>query len=413
MTGKTKFLNRQPETDTSPSQLFGPEGQGDTVLRAAAKCLRSSIPFAVCHLPGEECLDFFCGLETHITDPSKYNPAVNKTFEIGPWLAPWADRISLGNRLTAESVANINGSGKSSFPGGLSTSPAVFHPDREISKEEYIAAVSAITGRCHARNGKTVYSRVISGENPSLDIPAAARKLFNTFPDSFGFLYYTPMTGCWLGATPETLLDFDLDTRRVSTMAFAGTRPASAGDTPWDDKNLLENQFVADYICDKFRLLGIDPEVSDPYTVRYGVIQHLRRDISATLPVHIGYPELLDLLNPTPAICGVPRDNALTDIKDFEPHTRGCYGGFVGISRNCPQNTAQEVGATDQHNGFKSFVNLRSARISLSPGHHFEILAGGGILSGSDPASEWAETEAKASRLLSILSSPNHNNPCI
>ncbi|MDE6360719.1 MAG: chorismate-binding protein, partial [Muribaculaceae bacterium] len=93
---------------------------------------------------------------------------------------------------------------------------------------------------------------------------------------------------------------------------------------------------------------------------------------------------------PTPALCGSPLEDALRDIRDFELHTRDCYGGFVGIH--------------DARRGFRSFVNLRSARIIPSPQGYFEILAGGGLLNGSDPASEWAETESKASRLLSILS---------
>ncbi|MDE6360812.1 MAG: chorismate-binding protein, partial [Muribaculaceae bacterium] len=243
---------------------------GDIVFKAARKCLGFDIPFAVCHLPGNDTLDFFCGLETS-PHSSGDTPEKGKSFEIGKWLAPWADRISIGTRLTPSRAAALEASDLSDCPG-LSSSPAMTHPDRVISRDEYSAAVSAITGRCRLRDGKTVYSRVIAGTNPLLDIPEAARELFRAFPDSFGFLYSTPRTGCWLGASPETLLDFDAATRRVSTMAFAGTRPATCGDAPWDDKNLRENRFVADYIRDKFRQLAIEPETSSPRTVRYGVI---------------------------------------------------------------------------------------------------------------------------------------------
>lgn len=361
---------------------------GDIVFKAARKCLGFDIPFAVCHLPGSDTLDFFCGLETSPRSSGDTSER-GKSFEIGKWLTPWADRISIGTRLTPSRAAALEASDLPNLPG-LSSSPATSHPDRMISRDEYSAAVSAITERCRLRDGKTVYSRVIAGKNPHLDITKAARELFRAFPDSFGFLYSTPRTGCWLGASPETLLDFDAATRRVSTMAFAGTRPATCGDAPWDDKNLRENRFVADYIRDKFRQLAIEPEISSPRTVRYGVIQHLRRDISAILPPDVDFTRLLDLINPTPALCGSPLEDALRDIRDFELHTRDCYGGFVGIH--------------DARRGFRSFVNLRSARIIPSPQGYFEILAGGGLLNGSDPASEWAETESKASRLLSILS---------
>ncbi len=115
------------------------------------------------------------------------------------------------------------------------------------------------------------------------------------------------------------------------------------------------------------------------------------------------FHRLLDLINPTPALCGTPLEAALEDIRDFEHHTRGCYGGFVGIRHYRP-SPANDDGGSISPGGFRSFVNLRSARISSLPGGYFEILAGGGLLQGSDPASEWAETESKASRLLSILS---------
>lgn len=408
MAGDTTILDNYANQASCDHGMWGRETYGGVVFKAAAKCLWLGIPFAVCHLPGEEELDFFCGIDRLTPRPRIFHYGESKSFEIGPWLTPWSERISIGNHFTAQQVAN------SIFPGdhippSLFTPHPRFKPDHSISHQEYLAAVATIASRCGERDGKTVYSRVIPGENPLLDIPEAARQLFNTFPDSFGFLYYTPMTGCWLGASPETLLDFDIDTRRVATMAFAGTRPASAGDTPWDDKNLRENQFVADYICDKFRQLGIEPEVSAPYTVRYGVIQHLRRDITAILPTHIDFPQLLDLLNPTPALCGTPLEEAVADITRYEQHTRGCYGGFVGIRQNYHTETPWEYPDEDipyKYRGFKSYVNLRSARLSTAPDGRFEIIAGGGIIAPSDPATEWLETEAKASRLLSILSTP-------
>ena len=377
--------------------------QAETVFLAARKCLRFGIPFAVCHLPGNQPPDFFCGIESsadNTTTPS--SSEAGKTFEIGRWLAPWSERTSIGQHLSASQAALLEEADAESYPGLFST-PEALQADNVITREEYHDAVAAITERCRLREGKTVYSRVISGENPSLDIPAAARMLFDAFPSSFGFLYYTPQTGCWLGASPETLLDFDAATRRVSTMAFAGTRQASAGDTPWDAKNLRENRFVADYIRDRFRMLGMEPKISRPYTVSYGVIQHLRRNIQATLPKGLEFHCLLDLINPTPALCGTPLAAALEDIRDFERHKRGCYGGFVGIRHHHPSPACDDSGSIAP-GGFRSFVNLRSARISPLPGGYFEILAGGGLLQGSDPASEWAETESKASRLLSILS---------
>ncbi len=355
------------------------------IIEAASRCLSHLIPFAVCHLPGAGNLEFFCG----ILPVDKRESYAGLSFEIGPWLAPWSERITLGQQQTPFDILSSVESGQPK------TEP--FIPNRQISKEEYLMAVASITDHCRNRDGKTVYSRVISGCNPDLNIAEAARRLFAQFPDSFGFLYYTPQTGCWLGATPETLLDYEYSTRMLSTMAFAGTRKIAKRNTPWDDKNLRENQFVADYISERMAQTGIIPSISIPYTVNYGVIQHLRRDIIATLPGNVRFWAVLDLINPTPALCGYPLKDAIEDINRHELHTRGCYGGFLGVLQSVDRYQEQHVSS------FRSFVNLRSARLSLAGDGMFELFVGGGILSGSDPQSEWDETRAKAARLMAIL----------
>lgn len=408
MAARITTLKGNPGVATPNGTQWSPGEDGSQAWIAAAECLAHNIPFALCHLPGENRLDFFCGAEQHSPDAPRQDYGEHKSFIIGRWLAPWSERISIGDFTRNGDPAGATNPSRQ-FPPDLILPKASFHPDRVISKDEYVDAVNDIIRECRRRNGKTVYSRVIPGHNQLIDIPAAACELFNTFPDSFRFLYYTPMTGCWLGASPESLLDFDMDTRRVSTMAFAGTRPASAEDAPWDDKNLRENLFVADYIRDIFRGFGIEPEISEPYTVRYGAIQHLRRDISAILPAGMDFPELLDKLNPTPALCGTPLRDAIADIRKHELHDRDCYGGFVGIYRDLRPDpeisgTSVKSDAGYPFRGFKSFVNLRSARISTGPDGRFEVIAGGGIIAASDPLSEWEETEAKASRLYSILS---------
>lgn len=329
-------------------------------------------------MPEEKHLNFLADYGKRPSDGSG-----DAIFEIGPWLSPYSRRISIMGNLTAEELI------RREIPP-LKTSDE-FIPSATIYEEEYISTVRQIIKNCRLRDGKTVYSRVIAGCNPTLDIPMAAKQLFDIFPDTFGFLYYTPQTGCWLGATPETLLSYDSRSGTARTMAYAGTRQF-AGDTPWDAKNLEENLFVTDHIVNRFKDTGITANVSAPYSSPYGNLQHLRRDITAKLPPDTDFSLLLDAINPTPALCGTPTDDAIADISRFERHDRRCYGGFVAIHH--PDKS------------FNSFVNLRSARVSLDGSGRFEIIVGGGIISSSNPASEWAETEAKASRLLSILSSP-------
>lgn len=355
---------------------------------AAEASLQRLIPFALCRMPGSGVLRFFSAEPGAIGLPAMEPTAY---FEIGEWLQAYSGRVSIpeidlskitawdGRMLSEKDDETENTQRANSWVENVA-----------ITEEKYIEAVGKIIDRCKRRGGKTVYSRVINGRNPSLDICECARELFDVFPEAFGFLYYTPATGCWLGATPETLLDIDFRAKKVTTMSFAGTR-ANAGDAPWDDKNIQENGFVADYICEKFRQLGLHPEVTGPYTYDYGDIQHLKRDISAYFDnQEVTVDELVDAINPTPALCGTPTDEAVKDIMEFELHRRGCYGGFVAIN---------EPGRL-----LRSFVNLRSCHIETATPHRFEVYAGGGIIAGSIPSEEWEESRAKGARLLGLLS---------
>jgi isochorismate synthase len=384
-----------------------------TSFCAAVKALRLRIPFVLYRLPGENGVKFFAdNLEASATTDCQQ-------FEIGPWLAPYAQRIVIRDLLSADDVIAMPEAEaalpepKAADSKQFTEADTTYH---NITKEEYIKAVTTIIGRCAQRNGKTVYSRVISGDNPTLDLASTASELFAMFPDAFGFLYYTPQTGCWIGATPETLLSVDLSTRQLFTMAYAGTRP-NAGDEPWDGKNLHENSIVADYIYKKLNDLGIQPEISSPQTATYGDIQHIRRDIMATLPDGLELSSLIDAINPTPALCGTPLNDAIADITELEPHRRNCYGGFIAL---------HQLGCS-----FHSFVNLRSAHLQLRPLQgdnqavqtangtdatticnngtatttiRYNIFVGGGIIAQSNPGTEWNETCAKASRLLRLLS---------
>lgn len=298
-------------------------------------------------------------------------------FEIGEWLAPYSRRITITNPLPITPTPTVPLSNKNSHSVPLS---------KDDDKEQYLKAAEAIIESCRAREGKTVFSRTIQGVNPALSPTAAASRLATIFPDALAFLFSTPQTGCWIGATPETLLNYDYRTRRVETMAYAGTRPF-AGDAPWDTKNLRENQFVADHIVEKFRSFGIEPMVSAPYSSPYGALQHLRRDITAVLPDNVDYWQLLDAINPTPALCGTPTEAAIADINSHETTPRRCYGGFVAIHK--------------PGDFFRSFVCLRCARIY--PDGRFEIHTGGGLTPDSIPISEYRETEAKAASILQTL----------
>jgi isochorismate synthase len=96
--------------------------------------------------------------------------------------------------------------------------------------------------------------------------------------------------------------------------------------------------------------------------------------------------ELLAALHPTPAVCGLPREQARDVIRQLEPFDRGFYAGAVGW--------------TDSSGDGEWYVAIRCAEIS---GNSAPLFAGAGIVAGSDPDSEVEETAAKFAALLDAL----------
>ena len=99
---------------------------------------------------------------------------------------------------------------------------------------------------------------------------------------------------------------------------------------------------------------------------------------------HIG--DLLQELHPTPAVCGLPKEEAFRFIPDNEGYDRSYYSGFTGW--------LDTEGHTD------IYVNLRC--MEIKPGEAI-LYAGGGILASSEVESEWMETGDKMNTMRSIL----------
>lgn len=286
---------------------------------------------------------------------------------INLYISPWLSDCAAAVHNLDDSAINQMALADSSTPDG-----------------HYLMAVKKIADRCRHRNGKTVYSRVICGmSEKNASWGERADRLFAQFPDTFRFIYHTPHTLGWLGATPEVLLDFDKTNGRFSTMSLAGTRQYGT-DSQWDKKNVSENGFVTNYIVESLRPFASDISVSQTRTLRYGTVEHLLHIISGRASIS-DIEAIIAAINPTPALCGFPKEDAVNDISELEHHDRNCYGGFIAI--DTPQR-------------YTAFVNLRCVQFS---GNRFCAYGGGGITAESDPVSEHAETSAKMEKLLSIL----------
>lgn len=239
------------------------------------------------------------------------------------------------------------------------------------------------SGEC----SKLVLSRTFDIERGSrFSAGASFAKACQKYPDSFVFLYHTPISGTWLGCSPERLISGH--TNQWITDALAGTQKADS-DSPdyvWDEKNKLEQQIVVDYMQQQLSKAGIKSIHSNAETIKAGNLLHLRSEFSFQLdnPEKIG--NILDLLHPSPAINGFPKEKAFEFILDNEGYNRSYYSGFIG---NLDTNLRTDL-----------FVNLRCMQISENK---LRLYAGGGILSSSDLFAEWKETENKLQTIISII----------
>lgn len=151
-----------------------------------------------------------------------------------------------------------------------------------------------------------------------------------------------------------------------------------------DDKNQRENMLVVEDICQRLQHHARTLEVLPAQVVRLRKVQHLRRCIWTELK----QPDdelCLNLLQPTAAVAGLPRQPAREFIQRNEPFDREWYAGSAGyLSREQSEFC----------------VALRSARVRDAA---LRLYAGAGIVRGSDPEQEWQEIENKAAGLRSLL----------
>lgn len=250
------------------------------------------------------------------------------------------------------------------------------------TRDEHRREVECIKAFLKSNPGKIVASRAIKIERRIL-LNDTFNTLCEAYPDAFVFMFSTPQTGTWIGATPELLLR--KDGNRVMTMALAGTRHAGESGE-WDIKNKEEQQMVTEHITQMLSDDCTTISYSHPHTLRAGNVEHICTDITATLSDKPHLEEILCRLSPTPAVCGSDRIESMRIIKETERHDREMYGGFCG-----PYELGGETAI---------FVNLRSAKCGDSA---VCVYAGGGITLRSDADAEWEETEIKSKTIINKL----------
>ena len=172
--------------------------------------------------------------------------------------------------------------------------------------------------------------------------------------------------------------------------------PLQNGNLPqeWGEKNRQEQEYVVSYIRRQLLSLDIHPAESGPYPAYAGALSHLKTSFHFTLRDNRKLGSLLKVLHPTPAVCGLPKEEAYRFILENEGYDRRYYSGFIGW--------LDPDGRTDL------YVNLRCMHIEEE---QLTLYAGGGLLASSELNDEWLETEKKLQTMRRIIVPSSLHDP--
>jgi menaquinone-specific isochorismate synthase len=268
------------------------------------------------------------------------------------------------------------------------SAPRLRYADGSLDPATWCAAVATAVERISAGElAKVVLARdlLVSADVP-LDPRRLLRRLAARFPDCWTF----SVDGL-LGATPELLLR--RSGRQLSARVLAGTAPRGAG----ADDDRLAAQLIGSAKDRAEHALAVDSLVqalepfcatldapAEPDLLTLANVRHLASDVTGTqrrtgARGRAGLLELVGAVHPTAAVCGTPTPDAAAVISELEGMDRGRYAGPVGW--------------LDARGDGEFGLALRCAELVGDDGAR--LFAGCGIVAGSDPAAELAETQAQ------------------
>lgn len=240
---------------------------------------------------------------------------------------------------------------------------------------------------------KAVLSRRLDVElDQPVDVGAVLASLQAQNPEGYHFRVPMPDGTELIGVSPELLV------RKQQGHLFSNPLAGSAkrhGDAGQDQKIALalldsakdhyEHRLVVEEIR---RLLQADclhlQVAPQPSLLGTAAMWHLSTLIEGQLrDPRQSVLQLACRLHPTPAVCGAPTEKARALIERVEPFDRGLFTGMVGWC--------------DAEGNGEWVVTIRCATVR---DRHLSLYAGAGIVEASEPAAEWAETQAKLGTML-------------
>ncbi len=229
--------------------------------------------------------------------------------------------------------------------------------------------------------------------------PVDPRFLLGRLADGYPSCWTFSVDGL-VGATPELLVRCERGL--VTSRVLAGTIRRT-GDDEHDltlaaslarsSKDLEEHEYAVRSVADALAPHCASMNVPEsPFVLHLPNVMHLATDVTGVLPRSTqssgssagSAPTVLQLaaaLHPSAAVCGTPTPAAATLIDELEGMDRDRYAGPVGW---VDANGDGELG-----------IALRCARQDAQDRRRLRLFAGCGIVAGSDPQAELAESDAK------------------
>lgn len=256
--------------------------------------------------------------------------------------------------------------------------------DGALSGTEWTAAVGAAVERIQSGAlDKVVMARdvVVRSEMP-IDPRYLLRNLSDSYPNT-----WTYSVDGLIGATPEMLLrrQKGLVTSRVLAGTIRRTGDdehdlALAASLARSSKDLEEHEYAVRSVAD-----ALSPHCSSmnvpesPFVLHLPNVMHLATDVAGVLHEDVSSLALAASLHPSAAVCGTPTLAARDLIAELEQMDRGRYAGPVGW--------------LDAAGDGEWGIALRCGELETPS--QMRLFAGCGIVAGSEPDSELAESDAK------------------
>ncbi|HRD21364.1 MAG TPA: isochorismate synthase [Candidatus Nanopelagicus sp.] len=257
-----------------------------------------------------------------------------------------------------------------------------------IEEEKWRNQVSkAIDAIKSGRLEKVVLARDLKANSTTkIDLNNLLQKLEIEYPSTWVFL----VDGL-VGATPELLvrLNKSLITSRVlaGTIQKTGNEDrdlALAASLAKSSKDLEEHEYAVKSVADSLAPFCSSTNVPEsPFVLHLSNVMHLATDVTGVLNDSAKQADIFTLienLHPTAAVCGTPTNVAKKLISELETMNRSRYAGPVGW--------------IDAQGDGEIAIALRCGELS-DGNKSIRIFAGCGIVAGSDPITEYAESQAK------------------